>query len=106
MVQITFVAPDGTETAVEARPGRTVMDAAVRNDVPGILGECGGSCACATCHVYVDEAWRAATGAPSDSEAGMLTYAVEPRPNSRLGCQIVVTPALSGLVLHTPEAQQ
>ena len=106
MVQISFVAPGGRVTAVEARPGRTVMDAAVQNDVPGILGECGGSCACATCHVYVDEAWRAAAGMPSASEDSMLSYAAaERRPNSRLGCQIVVTPALAGLVVHVPQDQ-
>ncbi|MGI4746702.1 MAG: 2Fe-2S iron-sulfur cluster-binding protein [Janthinobacterium lividum] len=105
MARITFLAPDGTDHTVDARPGISVMEAATQNDVPGILGECGGACACATCHVYVDEAWRAATGTPSASEAGMLEFAQEPRENSRLSCQITVTQELDGLVVHTPASQ-
>lgn len=81
------------------------MEAAVKHNVPGIDAECGGACACATCHVYVDEAWQAAVGDPAPMEEDMLDYASDVRPSSRLSCQIRITPALDGLILHTPERQ-
>ncbi|MGI4745894.1 MAG: 2Fe-2S iron-sulfur cluster-binding protein [Janthinobacterium lividum] len=105
MARITFIAHDGIETIVETRPGFSVMEAAINDDVPGILGNCGGACACATCHVYVDEAWRAATGVPDAAEKSMLESAFEIRENSRLSCQIAMTPGLDGLIVHTPEQQ-
>ena len=81
------------------------MEAAIRHLVPGIEAECGGACACATCHVYVDEAWAAKTGEPSPMEEDMLDFAFDVQPNSRLSCQIKVTEALDGLVVRTPEQQ-
>jgi 2Fe-2S ferredoxin len=105
MARITFIQHNGTEQVVEAEPGMTVMEAAVRNSVPGIAAECGGACACATCHVYVDEAWREATGTPEQMEEDMLDFAFDIRPESRLSCQIKVTEALDGLVVRVPEKQ-
>lgn len=105
MAKITFVQPDGTETVVEAQPGVTVMEAAKLNVVDGIEAECGGACACATCHVYVAEAWRKKTGEPSEMEEDMLDFAFDVRETSRLSCQIKVTPELDGLVVHVPEKQ-
>lgn len=105
MARITFIAYDGTESIVETRPGFSVMEAATDEAVPGILGNCGGACACATCHVYVDEAWREATGKPDAAERSMLESAFDVRENSRLSCQISMTQKLDGLVVHTPEQQ-
>jgi len=105
MPKVTFIDPDGTRRAVEAPLGWTVMEAAVKNDVPGIEAECGGACACATCHVYVDEAWMDAVGSAEPMEADMLDFASDLRPNSRLSCQIKITPDLDGLIVTTPERQ-
>lgn len=105
MASITFIAHDGTETTVETKPGYSVMEAATNEAVPGILGNCGGACACATCHVYVDEAWRTATGVPDAAEKSMLESAFDVRETSRLSCQIMMTPKLDGLIVHTPEQQ-
>ncbi|MEQ1439001.1 2Fe-2S iron-sulfur cluster-binding protein [Fontimonas sp. SYSU GA230001] len=105
MTRITFIAPGKGEYHVEAQPGQSVMEAATGNLVPGIIGECGGSCACATCHVYVDEAWIARLPPPDEMEKGMLEGAVDPGPLSRLSCQIRITDALDGLVLRIPEGQ-
>jgi ferredoxin, 2Fe-2S len=105
MARITFIGTDGTRYEVEAENGSTVMENAIRNGVPGIEAECGGACACATCHVYVDEAWRAVTGAAEPMEEDMLDFAFDLRPNSRLSCQIKVTDALDGLVITVPERQ-
>ncbi|MFS8038099.1 2Fe-2S iron-sulfur cluster-binding protein [Xanthobacter sp. AM11] len=105
MVAITFIEFDGTSHAVEGPEGATAMETAIRNGVPGIVAECGGACACATCHVYVDEAWTEKVGAPSEMEEGMLDFATDVRPNSRLSCQIKLTAELDGLVLRTPETQ-
>lgn len=105
MVKITFVDHQGTARTVEAEVGATVMETAVRNEVPGIDAECGGACACATCHVYVEDAWREAVGTPQPMEEDMLDFAHDVRPNSRLSCQIRVRPELDGLVVHTPERQ-
>lgn len=105
MVAITFIEFNGTSHTVEAPEGATAMETAVRNGLPGIVAECGGACACATCHVYVDEAWVEKVGEPSEMEEGMLDFASEVRPNSRLSCQIKLTAELDGLVLHTPEQQ-
>lgn len=105
MAKITFIAFDGTRFDVEAQNGSTVMENAIRNGVPGIEAECGGACACATCHVYVDEAWTGAVGEPQAMEEDMLDFAYEPQPNSRLSCQIRVSDALDGLVVRVPERQ-
>lgn len=105
MVKITFVQPDGTEQVVDATPGMTVMEAAKLNLVPGIEAECGGACACATCHVYVDEQWRDKTGESSEMEEDMLDFAFDVREESRLSCQIKVTEELDGLVVRVPEKQ-
>lgn len=105
MVQITFIDAEGTARTVEAEIGSTVMETALRGNVPGIEAECGGACACATCHVYVDEEWRSATGERKPMEEDMLDFASDVRPNSRLSCQIRVTEELDGLVVHTPERQ-
>ncbi len=91
--------------SVEAVSGSTVMETAVRHSVPGILGECGGACACATCHVYIDDAWVDAVGDPEAMEEDMLDFALDVRPNSRLSCQIRVRDDLDGLVVHTPVRQ-
>jgi 2Fe-2S ferredoxin len=105
MAKITYIQFDGTETAVEIKPGLSVMEGAIKNNIPGIDADCGGACACATCHVYVDEAWRDKTGEPSAMEESMLDFADEVQPNSRLSCQIRVTDALDGLVVRLPENQ-
>lgn len=105
MAKITFVTFDGTSIAVEGENGSTVMEAAIRNSVPGIDAECGGACACATCHVYVDEQWTDETGGPEAMEEDMLDFAYDVRPNSRLSCQIKVRDELDGLIVHVPERQ-
>ena len=105
MAKITFIGPDAARYDVDGEPGSTVMECAIRNAVPGIEAECGGACACATCHVYVDEAFKAATGEPEPMEQDMLDFAYDVRPNSRLSCQIRVTDELDGLVVTVPERQ-
>ena len=105
MPKISYISHDGSRYEVEAEVGTTVMENAVKNLVPGIEAECGGACACATCHVYVDEAWREATGKPSAMEESMLDFAEEVEPNSRLSCQIRVSDALDGLIVRLPENQ-
>src|ERR1700674_2770052 len=105
MPKITYIDPAGEERSVEAVTGATVMENAIKNDITGIEAECGGACACATCHVYVDEAWRAQTGEPSPMEEDMLDFGYDVRPNSRLSCQIKVTDEPDGLVVRTPERQ-
>jgi 2Fe-2S ferredoxin len=105
MAKITYIDSAGTPRTVDAEVGATVMETAIKNDVPGIEAECGGACACATCHVYVDPAWWERTGGPSPMEEDMLDFGYDVRENSRLSCQIKVTDALDGLVVTTPEKQ-
>ena len=105
MIHITYTDSEGKSRTVEAQEGSTVMETALRNSVPGIDAECGGACACATCHVYVDPKWTEATGKASQMEEDMLDFAFEVRPNSRLSCQIKVTEALDGLIVTTPPKQ-
>lgn len=105
MAKITFITNDGVKHEVDADDGSTVMEAAIKNDVPGIDAECGGACACATCHVYVDEAWQEKVGSPEAMEEDMLDFAFDIRPNSRLSCQMRVSDALDGLVVNIPENQ-
>ncbi|MGB6349455.1 MAG: 2Fe-2S iron-sulfur cluster-binding protein [Pseudolabrys sp.] len=105
MAKITFTDSSGNARTVNAELGSTVMETALRNNIPGIEAECGGACACATCHVYVDEAWREKVGGPSPMEEDMLDFGYEVRPSSRLSCQIKVTEELDGLVVSTPDKQ-
>lgn len=105
MTKITYIAFDGTRFDVEAQNGSTVMENAIRNSVPGVEAECGGACACATCHVYVDEEWTDLVGPPEPMEEDMLDFAWEPQTNSRLSCQIVVRDELDGLLVRVPERQ-
>ena len=105
MAKITFTQLDGTEQTVDAENGMTVMEAAIKNMVPGIDADCGGACACATCHVYVDENWLEATGEREEMEEDMLDFAFDVRDNSRLSCQIKVSDDLDGLKVTVPEKQ-
>jgi ferredoxin, 2Fe-2S len=107
MPQIIFIEHNGTEHSVQATAGKTVMQAAVDNNVPGIDADCGGECACATCHVYIDPAWLNTIGLPAagSQEASMLSFAAVTQPDSRLSCQLQVTDALDGLVVRMPEGQ-
>ena len=107
MPKITYIEHNGREHPVEVPLGLTVMRGAVDNNIPGIDADCGGECACATCHVYVQEPWFAAIGAPvpGSQEASMLSFAAVAEPNSRLSCQLKVTEALDGLVVRMPEGQ-
>jgi 2Fe-2S ferredoxin len=105
MAKITFITHDGQEQVVDIADGWSLMEGAVRGGVPGIDADCGGACACATCHVYVDPAWTAALPPKSDSEDAMLDFALVTSPNSRLSCQIKVTQALDGLVVRVPVSQ-
>ena len=105
MPKITFIDVAEVRREVEAPAGWTVMEAAVKNSVPGIEAECGGACACATCHLYVEDEWFAKVGGPSPMEEDMLDFGYEVQPNSRLSCQIKVTDALDGLVVRIPDRQ-
>jgi 2Fe-2S ferredoxin len=105
MPKILFIRHDGTEHTVDAEVGKTVMQCAVDNMVPGIIGDCGGACSCATCHGYVDTAWTERAGARNDTEEAMLDGALRVESNSRLTCQITVTPDLDGLVVRLPVSQ-
>jgi 2Fe-2S ferredoxin len=105
MPKITYISHSGEENTVEASVGMTVMRTAVANGVPGIDADCGGSCACATCHVYVDPAWFDRVPAAAAAETDMLDFVIDRQPTSRLSCQIEVTPALDGLVVRTPATQ-
>ena len=105
MPKITYIDSGGATRTVEAEIGATVMEAALKNGIPEIEAECGGACACATCHVYVDETWFEKTGGPSPMEEDMLDFGYDVRPNSRLSCQIKVTADLDGLTVRTPERQ-
>ncbi|OBZ92374.1 2Fe-2S ferredoxin [Pararhizobium polonicum] len=105
MPKLSIIAFDGTRYDFDVQNGSTVMENAVRNSVPGIEAECGGACACATCHVYVDEEWSATVGAPEAMEEDMLDFAYDVKPTSRLSCQIKMNDGLDGLVVHVPERQ-
>ena len=105
MARITYIEHDGSEHVVDVKAGLSVMEGAVKNNVPGIDADCGGACACATCHAYVDAEWLARTGTASDMETAMLDFAENVEPNSRLTCQIKVTDDLDGLVVRLPESQ-
>jgi 2Fe-2S ferredoxin len=105
MAKITYIEHTGKEHVIDAPNGQTVMEAAVKHAVPGIDADCGGACACATCHVYVDAAWIDRTGTPDDMEQAMLEFVFEPEQNSRLSCQITVTDDMDGLIVRLPKQQ-
>jgi ferredoxin, 2Fe-2S len=107
MPRLTYIEFNGAEHTVEVPIGMTLMRGAVDNNVPGIDADCGGQCACATCHVYVDAAWLDKTGLPEpgSQEATMLSFAASAEPNSRLSCQIKMRQDLAGIVLRMPEGQ-
>ncbi|WP_297736297.1 2Fe-2S iron-sulfur cluster-binding protein [uncultured Maricaulis sp.] len=105
MPKITYIEHNGTEHVIDVATGLTVMEGAVRNLVPGIDADCGGACACATCHVYVDPAWADKTGSREAMEDSMLDFAEAVQETSRLSCQIKVTDALDGLVVRMPQDQ-
>ena len=105
MPKITYIEHNGTRHEVEVKPGMTVMEGARDNGIPGIDADCGGACACATCHVYVDEAFMDKVGEPEEMEQSMLDFAENVQSNSRLSCQITVSDALDGLKVTTPESQ-
>ena len=105
MIKVTFIEHNGTVRNVEVEEGTSMMEAAVGNLVPGIDGDCGGACACSTCHVYVDNGWTEKVGKPEGMEVDMLDFAHGVEDNSRLGCQIKVDDELDGLVVRMPESQ-
>jgi ferredoxin, 2Fe-2S len=105
MVAVTYIEHDGTRHTVEAEPGMNLMECAVLNMVPGVEGMCGGICSCATCHCYIPPQWQERIPEPGMGEKNMLRVASHGRPNSRLGCQIVVSEALDGIEIHLPVEQ-
>jgi 2Fe-2S ferredoxin len=105
MVTVTYIEHSGETHVVEVKEGLSVMEGAVRNNVPGIDADCGGACACATCHVYVDPAWLEKTGKAEAMEESMLDFAEGVEPNSRLSCQIKASADLDGLVVRLPQSQ-
>jgi 2Fe-2S ferredoxin len=105
MPHVTYIEHNGSEHRIDVPLGLSVMRGAVDNNVPGIDADCGGECACATCHVYVDPAWLAKLAPPGEQEASMLSFAETAEPNSRLACQIPMTAALDGLIVRMPDSQ-
>lgn len=105
MAKVTYTEFNGKEHVVEVPSGSSVMQGAINSNVRGVIAECGGACSCATCHVYVDSAWVDRLAQKSDEETAMLDAVCEPRPNSRLSCQIKMTESLDGLVVRLPEKQ-
>jgi len=105
MGTITFIEHDGTEHVVEIEEGKSLMETAVENGIPGIDADCGGACACGTCHVIVDEKWIETTGEVLANEQGMLSMTPEKTEASRLSCQVTVSESMDGMVVHFPEFQ-
>ena len=105
MPKITYVDSQGNSKTIEVENGLTVMEGAIQNDIPGIDADCGGSMACATCNVYVEEKWFNKLPKAEDAEIDMIDMAVEPKKNSRLSCQLIVSDELEGLKVTTPEKQ-
>ena len=105
MAKITYIEFNGTQHTIDVPAGLSVMEGAIKNMIPGIDADCGGACACATCHVYVDDAWTAVVGGPSEMEQTMLDFAENVEDSSRLSCQITVTDALDGLIVKMPKSQ-
>ena len=105
MAKITYIEHNGTNHTVDVQNGLTVMEGAVQNNIPGIDADCGGSMACATCHVYVKEDWFNKLPKKEDGEEDMLDMAFEPKKNSRLSCQLIVSDEIDGLVVNIPSKQ-
>ena len=105
MAKITYIEHNGTNHTVDVQNGLTVMEGAVQNNIPGIDADCGGSMACATCHVYVKEDWFDKINKKNEGEDDMLDQAYEPKPSSRLSCQLIVSGDLNGLIVNLPEKQ-
>ena len=105
MPKITFIDYNGTSKTIEVENGLTVMEGAIQNEIPGIDADCGGSMACATCHVYIKDKWLNNIPKAEDAEIDMIDMAYEPKKNSRLSCQIIVSDDLDGLEVTTPEKQ-
>lgn len=105
MPRIIFIEHDGSRKEVQTEVGQSAMQAAVSNMVPGVIADCGGACSCATCHGYIDEPWIDRVPAASDDESAMLECAMHREDNSRLTCQINITPELDGLVIRLPPSQ-
>ena len=105
MAKITYIENNGTSHTVDVAEGLTVMEGAVQNNIPGIDADCGGGMACATCHVYVKDEWFDKINKKSEGEDDMIDQAYEPKKNSRLSCQILVSPEIDGLEVHLPEKQ-
>ena len=106
MPTVVFVQPDGVRREIGAPEGITLMEVARQHGIQGVVAQCGGACACATCHVYIDRRWLAKLEPPEEMEQGMLESAWEPRDNSRLSCQVHVTAALDGLEVSVPDRQR
>ena len=105
MPKITFKNKEGDSKTIEVENGLSIMEGAIQNDIPGIDADCGGSMACATCHVYVEEKWLDKLPKTEDAEVDMIDMAYEPKKNSRLSCQLIVSDELEGLTVTTPEKQ-
>ena len=105
MAKITFIENSGTKKTIDVEKGLSVMEGAIQNNIPGIDADCGGSMACATCHVYVEEKWIDKIPKAEEAEVDMIDMAYEPKKNSRLSCQIIIVDELDGLVVTTPEKQ-
>jgi 2Fe-2S ferredoxin len=105
MAKITYITDDKKNHTIDVQNGLTVMEGAVQNDIPGIDADCGGGMACATCHVYVNDQWFDKLPSKEDGEEDMLDMAYEPKKNSRLSCQIIVTDELDGLIVNIPSKQ-
>jgi ferredoxin, 2Fe-2S len=104
-VKITFIDANGSARMIDAKLGSTIMEVAIANSIQGIEAECGGACSCATCHVYIDDNWASRVGKAAAMEEDMLDFAFEVKPTSRLSCQIKMSEALNGLVVHVPSKQ-
>jgi len=104
MPTVVYQLPDGTTSSVDVPAGQSVMDGSVRNNLPGIIAECGGSCSCATCHVYVDGGSSAEFGAPTAEEEDLLEFLDDVQPSSRLACQLVLTPDMDTITVTVPPA--
>lgn len=102
---VTYIEYDGTKHSVSVDAGKTLMEGAVQHGVEGIVAECGGACACATCHCYIDEEWAERVGDMDAMEEAMLDAVLEPKPTSRLACQVEITGELDGLLVQLPESQ-
>ena len=105
MPKITYIDSQGNTKTIDVEKGLSVMEGAIQNDIPGIDADCGGSMACATCHVYVEDKWLSKIQKAAEAEIDMIDMAFEPKKNSRLSCQLIVSDELDGLKVTTPEKQ-